>query len=284
MPSGKKARQQRREAANAPRTPPPVRSKGGPGGLRGPRQASPRVLAAAAVVVVVVIVGVVLGIVLSGRGSSGGTQPSNVPKIGSHTWTGALAGAADVYKLYKGIPQHGLVLGAPSAPATLTEFIDLQCPLCRDFEVTQMPTIVKKYVRTGKLKIEIEPWSILSPPDSPRGQAATLAASLQNLGFQFAELLYLNQGAENSGWLTTDMVRFAAASVDGLDVQQVVNDMGSSGVKSLVSEVDNVAATRNFNGTPTILLNHGKAKPQVVSVGVPNAATLLAQIQSAIKG
>jgi protein-disulfide isomerase len=280
MPSGKRARQQRREAATAVRTPPPVRSKG-VGGVR-PRQASPRALAIAGAVVVVVIVAIVLGVVLGGGGKS--APPANLPAVGSATWPGALIGSTDVRDLYKGIPESGLILGAPSAPATLTEFVDLQCPLCQTFEVEQMPTIVRKYVRTGKLKIRLEPWSILSAPDSPRGQAATIAASLQNKGFQFAQMLYLNQGPESSGWLTEDMVGRAASSVDGLDPQRVLDDLDSSGVKATVSEVDNTASTQGFRATPTILLNHKGQKAQVVSVGVPDAAQLQSQIDSAISG
>ncbi len=231
----------------------------------------------------VAVVAIVLGIVLSGNGKKTPTATS-FPSQGSRNWVGALPGATQVYDLYKGIPETGLVLGAPNAPATLTEFIDLQCPLCQKFETEQMPTIVRKYVRTGKLNIRMEPWSILSPPDSPRGQAATIAASLQNRGFQFAELLYLNQGTENSGWLTENMVGYTASSVDGLKPQQVLNGLSSSNVKSIVNGVDNAAAAQNFNGTPTILLNHKGQKAKVVSVGVPTFSTLETEIQSAISG
>lgn len=259
-----------------------MRSKGAPAGLRGPRQASPRALAIGGVVVVAIIVAIVLGIVLSGGKSSPST--TSYPLHGSRTWVGALPGATDVYNLFKGIPENGLVLGSPGAPATLTEFIDLQCPLCKDFETTQLPTIVQKYVRTGELNIKMEPWSILSPPDSPRGQAATIAASLQNRGFQFAEMLYLNQGPENSGWLIPDMVGKAASSVDGLMPQQVLNDLGSSQVKSVVTTVDSTASTHGFNSTPTLLLNHKGKTAHVVSIGVPVLATLESQIQAAIAG
>ncbi|HEX4518367.1 MAG TPA: thioredoxin domain-containing protein [Gaiellaceae bacterium] len=280
MPSGKKARQLRHEEAAARRTPPPVRSKG-VGGIRT-RQASPRALAIAGVVVAAVIVAIVLGVTLSGGGKS--TATSNFPKVGSATSPIALPGSTDVRALYKGIPQSGVVLGSPKAPATLTEFIDLQCPDCKMFELEQMPTIVQKYVRSGKLDIRMEPWSILSAPDSPRGQAATLAASLQNKGFQFAQMLYLNQGVENTGWLTEDMVGTAASSVDGLDPRRVLDDQTSSRVKAGVSDVDTAASAQNFTGTPTILLNHKGQKAHVVSLGVPDAATLQSQIESAIQG
>jgi protein-disulfide isomerase len=261
-----------------------VRSKG-VGGVR-PRQASPRALAIGGGVVAVVVIAIVLAVVLGG--SSKKTPPSNFPAVGSATWVGALQGSTDVRSLFKGIPQQGLILGNPNAPATLTEFIDLQCPVCQAFETQQLPNIVKKYVRTGKLNIRMEPWEIRDfpggPGDSARGQAATIAASLQNKGFQFAELLYLNQGTENSGWLTEDMVGTAASSVDGSDPNRILNELNSSGVKATADEVGNQATAAGFNSTPTLLLNHRGQKAQVVARSLPDAATLESQIQAAISG
>ena len=74
---------------------------------------------------------------------------------------------------------------------------------------------LQKYVRTGKLRIKVEPWSILDRPgtgvtDSDRGQKATIAAAAQNKAFQFAEVLYFNsfqitcafdRSASGVGWL-----------------------------------------------------------------------------------
>ncbi|MGH3053807.1 MAG: thioredoxin domain-containing protein, partial [Gaiellaceae bacterium] len=193
MPSGKRARQQRQQAAAAAvRTPPPVRSKG-MGGARA-RQASPRALAIAGGVALAVIIAVVLAVVLTGGKKT--TATGDFPPVGSSHAAVALQGAPYVANLFKGIPQKGLVLGNPNAPATLTEYIDLQCPVCQQFESTMLPTLVQKYVSSGQLNIKMQPWSIRDfpggPADSARGQKATIAASLQNRAFQFAELLYLN--------------------------------------------------------------------------------------------
>jgi protein-disulfide isomerase len=256
-----------------------VRSKGG-GGTRA-RQASPRALAIGGGVALVAVVVVVLVVVLSGGSKS--NAGSGLPSTGSATSARALPGAVHVRNLFKGIPQSGLVLGSPNAPATLTEYIDLQCPVCQEFESTQLDPLINKYVRTGKLNIKMQPWSIRGP-DSNRGQSATISAANQNRAFQFAQLLYLNQGQENTGWLNDDMVNAAAASVDGMKVQQVSNDEGSSSVKSIVSSVDNSAAAQGFNATPTLLLNHKGQKPRVASVGLPTLASLESQIQSAIAG
>jgi protein-disulfide isomerase len=268
----------RRDAAG--RTPPPVRSKGAPGA----RQASPRVLAIAAFVVVMIAVGVGLGVAFgTSSGGNNSTLPQGTPTTGSSTGPAALSGSKEVANLFKGIPQHGLVLGSPFAPAQLTEFIDLQCPVCKDFETTQLPTLVKKYVRTGKLSIKMMPWAIIGP-DSLRGQNATIAATLQSKGFQFAEMLYVNQATENTGWLNNAMVAQAAASVDGMHVPQLVADENSSNVQQIVKLVDNYASAHGFNATPTILLAKKGKKPQVVSQGLPTLSTLESQIQAAAGG
>ena len=259
-----------------------MRSKGAGGRTR---QASPRALAIAGGVVLLAVIAIVLGVVLSGGKKASHTT---LPAVGSHTWPGAMLGASDVNAMFKGIPQSGLVLGNPKAPATLTEFIDLQCPVCQEFETTQMPTIVQKYVRTGKLNIHMRPWEILDRPggpgDSLRGQQATIAASLQNKAFQFAQLLYDNQGVEDTGWLTEDVVGSAAASVDGMDPRRVQADQSASQVKKTIAGIDGEANAQKFSATPTILLNHRGQKAHVVSEGLPNAATLQSQIESAIKG
>ena len=91
MPSGKRARQQRAEAAAALRTPPSVRSKGAGGRTR---QASPRALAIAGGVVLVVIIAIVLGVVLSSGGSGGGVVSDERHQRPWHDWQRGVARCA----------------------------------------------------------------------------------------------------------------------------------------------------------------------------------------------
>jgi protein-disulfide isomerase len=291
MPSGKRARQQRQAAVAAP---PPVRSTGGSG--LGARQASPRTLGIIGGVILVVIVAVVLGVVLSGGGSNGGggdapnlTLASGFPAVGTSSSAAALSGAADTQALLKGIPQNGLVLGHPNAPVTLVEYIDLQCPVCQQFETTELATLVNKYVRTGKMKIELKPWNILDARDgtvdSLRGQKAVIAAAAQNKAFNFAQVLYDNQAVEGTNWLNDGMVANIASSVDGLNLSKLVSDANSSTTLSKIQAIDRYANARPtiFAGTPTILLAKGSEQPKLFGSGLPAIAALEAAIDAKLK-
>jgi protein-disulfide isomerase len=254
MPSGKTSKQRRRAAQVKP--PPPVRAKG------APRQASPRVLAIGGAIAALIVVGIVIAIVLSGgKGSSG--LPKNAVSVGS--LQNALPGASEVAAELKGIPQQGTTLGSPSAPATMVEFIDLQCPNCGAFETQVFPDLVQKYVRTGKLKIKVEPWAFIGP-DSVRGQLAMLAAAHQNKAFNFAQLLYGNQGVENTGWLNDQMVYKAAASVPGLKVKLLFSQRSSAAVKSAATAVAANANANGVNATPAVFVGKTGTSPKFVTL------------------
>lgn len=239
----------------------------------------------------IVVVAIVLAVVL-GKSNNGGTGPStgdsatihlapNTPAVGNSA-TSVLQGATQVATMFKGIPQDHFVLGSPTAPVELTEFIDLQCPDCQKFESQDLPTLVQKYVRTGKLRIKMEPWSILDRTpdvhDSARGQKATIAAAAQNKAFQFAEVLYYNQGLEDTNWMNDGVISQIAASVDGLKPAQLVSDANSAATKTLVQEIDNQANTLvtkfpGFVGTPGLFLSKGNGSPTLYSSGVPASLT-----------
>ena len=260
MTSGKKARKKRRTPA-----PPPVRSTG------VGRRASPKVLAIGAGVIALAAVAVVLAFTLTGGSSSGssstGTTASTLPDAGT------------AQALFKGIPQHGNVLGKPNAPATMVEYIDLQCPICREFETTVMPTIVRRYIRSGKVRVIARPIAFIGP-DSVRGRLAALAAAKQNRLFDFAQLLYFNQGSENSGWLDDNFIRSAYASIPGLNAPAAEKARNAAAVSQLADQYDTQADNDKVQGTPTVLV--GKTGGKLTEVASPDVANLSGAIQQAL--
>ncbi|HKU56022.1 MAG TPA: thioredoxin domain-containing protein [Gaiellaceae bacterium] len=234
-----------------------MRSKG-VGGARA-RQAPPRALAIAGGVVVLLVIAIVLGVVLGTGGSGGGggivskSDIQGLPATGSATSQVALPGASEANSLFKGIPQHGLTLGSPKAKVEMEMFIDVQCPYCRDYEVNNLPTIVRKYIETGKVQLHLKPWAFLGD-QSFKGRLGLIAASYQNKGFEYAKVLYDNQQEENTGWLTGQMMANIAASVNGLNLSRWQTDTNASAPKSVASQVDALAKTDKVQGTPTVFV------------------------------
>jgi len=227
-------------------------------------------------------------------GPTGGDGPSiaivkGTPTVGSSRRPGALRGAARVAKLFKRIPQRGLVLGRANAPVMLIEYVDLQCPICQEFEAADMRTLVRKFVRPGKLRIEIQPWNIIDrnvgSHDSLRGQEATIAAARQNKAFQFAEVLYDHQGTEGSHWLNDGMVSKIAASVDGLRPYKLAADANSAATRKVIKSIARWGNSHptQMTGTPTLYLVRRRGRPKYFGTGIPPLAELEAAINALLK-
>ena len=161
-----------------------------------------------------------MGLLALALGGSKSPAATSYPAVG--TLTNALPGASDVNTLFKGIPQSGFTLGSAKAPVTMVEYIDLQCPFCQQFETQVMPDIIPRFVRAGKVKVEVRVFDFIGP-DSSRGRDAMIAAASQNKAFNFAQILYDNQATENTGWLNDAMVGQAISSIPGLRVHQALN-------------------------------------------------------------
>jgi protein-disulfide isomerase len=232
------------------------------------------VLIAAAALAALVVVGIVLGVVLTGGSDESSSSTATVTK---------LPDAADVQQMFAGIPQHDNVLGDVSAPVTMIEYIDLQCPYCQQFETLGMPAIISGYVRKGKVRVEARPIAFIGV-DSQRGRAAVLAAGLQNKFFNFMQLIYNNQGAENTNWLDDDLIRKAAASIPGIDVDQLMRERSSNTVSSRSSLIDQQGVKDVVKVTPTILVGPTGKKPKQVRLASPSdTATIGAAIDAAMK-
>jgi protein-disulfide isomerase len=170
--------------------------------------------------------------------------------------------------LLAGIPQHGAALGRPSAPVTLVESADFQCPFCAQFDLKTLPVLVDEYVRQGTLRIVLRPIAFIGP-DSALGARAALAAGLQNRFWDLAQLLFANQAQENTGWLSNDRIRVLAARIPGLDLERFQRGVDSSRVSELADHAANDAATIGLNSTPSFEIGATKGPlsfPEVQSL------------------
>jgi protein-disulfide isomerase len=200
---------------------------------------------------------VAIGLVIASQ--VGSSEPKTPPPVTK------AAGAAETAALLRGIPQSGKVLGKPTAPVTLIEFADMQCPFCAVYATEVLPTIVREYVRTGKVKLEFRGMAFVGP-ESETALRTVLAAGEQNRMWHVLDLLFRNQGAENSGWVSEDLLRSIGSSVAGLQGTKMLDARASAAVTERFEEDASIAADAGINSTPSFLVGRSGETPAALRV------------------
>jgi protein-disulfide isomerase len=184
---------------------------------------------------------------------------------------GDIGGGAQVERQLEGIPQNGTVLGNPDAEVTVSEFGDLQCPVCAQYSEQVIPQLIDGPVRAGTATLDFRNWVILSPPDGDSGAAAraALAAGNQDRLWQFVELFYRNQGFENSGYVDDEFLRGVAEAARVPDLERWEEDRDDPRWDAVLSDVDREARELGFSGTPSFAVSGpGGSTP----LGTPGSA------------
>ena len=232
--------QQRREAARAARLE-AERAKAAAAQRRRRLVTLLGVLAAAAVIVVVAVV------VSGGGGDNASDRPQAAQKA-----SGAIPGQKESAEMLAGIPQQGIYLGKANAPVRLVEFADLQCPYCREYSLQVLPQLVQDYVRTGKVRMEFRNLSFLGDDSVTAGRAASAAAQ-QNRLWNFVDVLYFNQGEENTGYVT-DKFLDGIYKGAGVDAAKAKSYADSAAAVDPLKAANTLAEQESVNSTPTVLV------------------------------
>jgi len=232
------------------------------------------------VVAVAVVVVVVLIVVSSGGGGSAVKPESAAARVAVRHVDGLLAG----------IPESGRTLGDPGAKITITEYGDLECSVCDELAT---PTsfknpegepgtgweddLISTYVRTGKAKLvfkSLETASSENPDQNAfeQQQVAAYAAGVQGKAWYFIELMYNEQGAEGSNYVTESYLEGLAKQVPGLNFKRWMADRKLASLKSAVT-LDGQEGNTVDGGegsTPTVVVTGPKGQASPI-VGLPQS-------------
>lgn len=191
-----------------------------------------------------------------------------------------VVGADRISALLRGIPQSGEELGSPSAPVTLVEFADPQCPYCAEWAKQAFPTIVQRYVRTGKVRMVFSGMAFVGP-ESETALRTALAAGNQNRFWNVLELLFENQGTENAGWVTEPLLR-SVGSAAGLDVERMLKERTSTAVEQALTRAASLAQTAGVNSTPTFAVGKTGGTLQLVHIRTLDPSGLTPSLDAAL--
>jgi protein-disulfide isomerase len=150
--------------------------------------------------------------------------------------------------------------------ANIIEYIDLQCPYCQEFLITNLAN-EDKWVAAGKATLEIHPLSFLdSPTNNYSSRAANAVACVANYDpkdfLAVIKTMYADQPAEESTGLTNSKI-ISMLSSSGASGSKIAGCVNGESFKKWVTVATARANVSVFGGdsttskisTPTVFVN-----------------------------
>ena len=196
-------------------------------------------LTAIVVLIIVIIGSVALLLIVSSHPQSRNTTSTTVdPRLAYLT-------LSPDYSLFP-------VLGSASASVTIFQFGDFQCPTCDGWFKNQEPSVVSNLIDKGKAKLVWRDYIFIGP-DSTNASRAAYAAGEQGKFWQYHDLLYSNQGVENSGWASSSNLIAFARSL-GLNMTEFNQSFTSGKFDSLINYNKAAATALGIITSPTFFV------------------------------
>ena len=196
--------------------------------------------------------------------------------------TAQTAPAAMRDSLLVGIPQRSNALGSPTAPVTLVEYADLQCPYCAEWAIQTLPVLVEDYVRTGKLRIVFRGLAFIGP-DSRLALETAVAAGAENRLWDVVHGLYQAQGAENSGWVTDALLADIAARA-GVDYGALAAARSRPFVERGMTRFAQAATAAGVDSTPSFELGRTGKSLRLVQIRSLAPDGIVPAVEAVLRG
>jgi protein-disulfide isomerase len=170
---------------------------------------------------------------------------------------------------------NGRELGSTAAPVVLDVWSDFQCPYCEQFWTASEPVIVRTFIETGQVRLVYHDFTFIGQ-ESLDAAIAARCADRQGRFWQYHDLLFANQGQENSGAFSHDRLAALAAMAD-LDVATWQSCLSDDSVAQAITSETTQGQGLGVTGTPALFVNGAK----VTGFDFP---TVQAAIEGALPG
>jgi Na+:H+ antiporter, NhaA family len=144
------------------------------------------------------------------------------------------------------------VRGEATAPVTLEEFGDFQCPPCGTL-AGGLKQLEKDY--GDRLRVIFYEFPLVVHEHAREAAFAAEAAGLQNHFWEMHDLLYQEQANWSKGTDVRAMFKAYAGTL-GLEVDRFLRDMESAEVKARVASEQKLGTSRGVESTPTVFINN----------------------------
>lgn len=155
------------------------------------------------------------------------------------------------------------ILGSSSAPITIIEFGDYQCPNCQGWFMETKPVIIENYIDTGKVNLIFVDLALLGQ-DSPKASEATYCAEEQGQYWKYHDLLYENQQGIDDGWANSERLKAFAFDL-GLDMELFETCLDSGKFQKRVNFNTREAIKNGASATPTFIIVNSEGEQQKIA-------------------
>ncbi len=192
-----------------------------------------------------------IAIVVAGALVSGALYMALAPRSGSV----GTSGAAPVAKVnIKDVNIDGVpFIGKANAPLTMAYWADYQCSYCAQFETTVLPTLVEKYVDTGKLKIVFMDFAFLGPDSITAALYKHAVWELYSSKFfEWNEAMHKVPGQAQGGLGKEASILKLTANISGINASKLKALVASkkSTYEAAITAGQQEGAKFGINGTP----------------------------------
>jgi protein-disulfide isomerase len=159
------------------------------------------------------------------------------------------------------IDGRGPSLGRATAPVTIVEFSDYQCPYCGQFFRETLPLLVAEYVKTGRVRLVYHDFPISSlHPGALKAAEAALCAGDQQRYWEYHDALFQNQSSLEE----TELVRRALTLK--LDTAAFNRCLNSGQYSNAINQSLAEGERAGVDGTPLFFI--GKVDPGTTNVRI----------------
>lgn len=155
-------------------------------------------------------------------------------------------------------PEGDPFVGLASAPITIVEYSDYQCPNCRQFALEVLPWLKTTWMAQGVVRVVFRDFPIRGPESVAAAHAARCAGE-QGRYWSMHDRLFEAQSGENTGAFDrTHLAGIALAA--GLDVDRFEACMDADRFRAAIEAAAAGARAEGFEGTPTYFVNGRKTQ------------------------
>ncbi len=151
------------------------------------------------------------------------------------------------------VPYTSPVRGEATAPVTIVEYGDFQCPSCGAFFRAVEPRLVSDYIKTGKAKLVFKNFAWIGD-ESRRAAEAAACAGAQGRFWEYHDLLYSSQRGENSGAFAVANLKHFASQL-GIDQAAFDVCVDGRGYRSAIEQDMSEVRSLGLTGTPSFFVN-----------------------------